>query len=486
MRAFICWFPTRPCRGTTAIITPAVEYETKEANMGVTDELARFIVESSFDGMPTQATETAKRAILDCFGVTLAGAATPEGAIMRTFVDEVGGHPKSTVIGSGTRTSPPWAAFANGTMGHAEDFDDSAYPMLGHPRIPVLPAVLALGEPRRGAGRDVLEAYIVGFEVESKLGRALIPSGHYQRGWHATGTLGTMGAAAASAKMLGLDRQQTKMALGIAASQVSGIRQNFGTMTKPFHAGHAARSGVVAAMLAEKGFTAHDSIIEEQLGFCNVFKGDTPYNPSDITSGLGETFEIVDSGIAFKLYPSCHETHDAINSALELRRQYALRPDDMKSVDYTVSELIQTVAFYTEPTTGLQGKFSIEYCIARALHDGRVALDDFTNGKVNEPDVRQTMKKIRRHLDPSIRGLSGTEMVIKLTDGREVRYRSSEILKGFPQQPLSPEELQAKYSNCARLVLPAEHVERSLRLLESLDRVEDITELMELAGTRPA
>lgn len=454
--------------------------------MGVTDELARFVVESSFEAMPAAAVEAAKKAILDCFGVTLAGAATSEGRIMAAFVEDVGGNPTSTVIAAGMRTSPPWAALANGTMGHAEDFDDSAYPMLGHPSVPVLPAVLALGEPREASGKDVVTAYLVGFETESKLGRALIPSGHYQRGWHATGTLGTMGAAAASARVLGLDQRKTRMALGIAASQVSGIRQNFGTMTKPFHAGHAARSGVVAAMLAEKGFTAHDSIIEEQLGFCNVFKGDNPYNLSDITGGLGETFEIVDSGIAFKLYPSCHETHDAIDSTLELRRKHDLRPEYVASIDYSVSELIQTVAFYTEPGTGLEGKFSIEYCIARALHDGKVALDDFTDEKVKQPEVRHTMKKIRRHLDPSIRGLSGTEMVVTLADGREIRHRSSEILKGFPQQPLTQEELAAKYANCARLVLSPQDVERSLQLLGSLEEVEDITLLMDVARERTA
>ena len=454
--------------------------------MGVTDEVARFVVESSFETMPAEAVDAAKKAMLDCLGVTLAGAATSEGGIMAAFVRDVGGNPTSTVIAAGMRTSPPWAALANGTMGHAEDFDDSAYPMLGHPSVPVLPAVLALGEPRGASGKDVITAYLVGFETESKLGRALIPSGHYQRGWHATGTLGTMGAAAASARMLNLDLRKTRMALGIAASQVSGIRQNFGTMTKPFHAGHAARSGVVAAMLAEKGFTAHDSIIEEQLGFCNVFKGDNPYNLSDITGGLGETFEIVDSGIAFKLYPSCHETHDAIDSALELRRKHDLRPEDIADIDYNVSELIQTVAFYTEPGTGLEGKFSIEYCIARALHDGKVALDDFTDEKVNQPDVRRTMKKIRRHLDPSIRGLSGTEMVVKLTDGREIRHHSTEILKGFPQQPLTQEELAAKYTNCARLVLAPQDVERSLQLLESLEEVEDITRLLDIARERTA
>ena len=454
--------------------------------MGVTEQLAEFIIESSIDTMPAQAIKTAKEAILDCFGVTLAGAATSDGRIMTAFVQEVGGNPVATVIGGGFRTSPPWAALANGTMGHAEDFDDSAYAMLGHPTVPLLPAILALGEQRKASGKDIIESYIVGFETESKLGRAMIPSGHYQRGWHATGTLGTMGAAAASTKLLGLDVQQTRMALGIAASQASGIRQNFGTMTKPFHAGHAARSGVVAAMLAKGGFTAHASIIEEQLGFCNVFKGDNPYELANITTGLGDTLEITASGIAFKLYPSCHETHACINTALELSKKHGIQPDDVESIDCTVSELIATVAFYTEPRTGLEGKFSVEYCIARALHSGKVGLEDFSDEKVNEPEVRKTMKKIRRHLDPSQRGLSLIEMVIKLTDGREFQQRSDEMLKGFPQNPLTREELATKYRGCAQLLLAPKDVERSMALIESLEDLGDITELMDIAINRTA
>lgn len=434
--------------------------------------------------MPPEATKLAKDAMLDCFGVTLAGAATSDGKIMTAFVRGVGGNPVATVIGGGFRTSAPWAALANGTMGHAEDFDDSAPAMLGHPSVPLLPAILALGEERGASGREVIESYIVGFETESKLGRALIPSGHYQRGWHATGTLGTMGAAAASARMLKLDVEQTKMALGIAASQVAGLRQNFGTMTKPFHAGNAARGGVVAAMLARQGFTAHASIIEERSGFCNVFKGDNPCEPENITSGLGDTLEITTSGIAFKLYPSCHETHACITTAIELVEAHGIRYQDVESVDCAVSELIGTVAFYTEPKTGLEGKFSVEYCIARALHDGKVGLADFTDEKVNQSDVQETVRKIRRRVDPSLPGLSVIDLVVRMKDGRELKKRSDPILKGFPQQPLTRDELAAKYTNCARLTLPSQDVERSLALLESLEDLGDITELMEVARGR--
>jgi len=264
------------------------------------------------------------------------------------------------------------------------------------------------------------------------------------------------------------------------------LRQNFGTMTKPFHPGNSARSGVVAAMLARKGFTAHADIIEERFGFCNVFKGDNPCELDNITAGLGDSFEIVTSGIAFKLYPSCHETHACINTALEMREKHGIPFHDIESIDCTISELISTVAFYTEPKTGLEGKFSVEYCIARALHDGEVTLEDFTDRKVNQPEIRQAVKKIRRHLDPSLRGLSVIEMTIKLTDGRQFSQRSGDMLKGFPQMPLTHEELTGKYKGCACAMLSPQDMERSLELVEGLEDLKDITELMKIVMTRTA
>ena len=202
--------------------------------------------------------------------------------------------------------------------------------------------------------------------------------------------------------------------------------------------------------------------------------------------GTGESFEIVTSGIAFKLYPSCHETHSCINTALEMREKHGIPFRDIESIDCTISELISTVAFYTEPKTGLEGKFSIEYCIARALHDGEVTLEDFTDAKVNQPDIQQAVRKIRRHLDPSLRGLSVIEMTIKLTDGRQFSQRSGDMLKGFPQMPLTHEELAGKYRGCARFMLSPRDVERSLEMVEGLEDLKDITELMNVVINRTA
>jgi len=452
--------------------------------MGTTERLARFIVETSFDQIPIEAIKVAKEAMLDCLGVTIVGAVGPEGRIIAEFVQEMGGNPVAAVIGAGFRTSAPWAALANGTMGHAEDYDDSGFAMIGHPTVPLLPTILALGEQCKAPGKDIIEAYVIGFETESKLGRGMAPSGHYQRGWHATATMGTMGAAAASAKLLKLDVQQTRMALGVAASQASGLRRNFGTMTKPFHAGNAARSGVVAGLLAKKGFTAHADILEDHFGFFQVLKSDTPYDLDRVTDGLGETFELTTSGIAVKLYPSCHDTHACINHVLELASKHNISPQDARSIDYAVSELIASVATYTDPKTALEGKFSLEYCIARALHDRAVRLEHFTDEKVNEPKIKETMKRITRHVDPSLRALAGANVTIKLADGRQFHQGSTDVIKGFPQQPLTHEELTAKYRDCARLLLSPQDVERSLELMEKLENLDGIADLMDLAMSR--
>ena len=452
--------------------------------MGTTERLAQFIVETNFNRIPPEAVKVANGAMLDCLGVTFAGAVGPEGKIITDFVREMGGNPVASVIGGGFRTSAPWAALANGTMGHAEDYDDSGFAMIGHPTVPLLPAILALGEQCQASGKEAITAYVVGFEVESKLGRGMAPSGHYQRGWHATATMGTMGAAAASARLLKLDVQQTIMTLGIAASQASGLRRNFGTMTKPFHAGNAARSGVVAALLAKKGFTAHANILEDHFGFFDVLKSDNPYDLNRVTEGLGETFELTTSGIAVKLYPSCHDTHACINHTLDLRSKHNIRPQDVQRIDYAVSELIASVATYTDPKTALEGKFSLEYCIARALHDGSVKLEHFTEEKVNEPGIRETIKKITRNVDPTLRYLAGARVTITLKDGRQFTQGSTDVIKGFPQMPLTREELTAKYRDCARMMLSPQNVERSLELMENLEGLKDITELMNIVVNR--
>jgi 2-methylcitrate dehydratase PrpD len=451
---------------------------TQEVKPQITEKLARFVVETGFDKMPPRAVDTAKRALLDCLGVTFTGVVTHEGKLIVDFIRELGGNPAASVIGGGFRTSVPLAALANGTMAHAEDFDDWTVVTLGHPTVPMLPAILALAEVSKSSGREAIEAYIVGFEAQCAVVRGVSGS-HYMRGWHATGTIGTMGAAAAGAKLLKLDVQQTRMALGIAASQACGLRQNFGTMTKPFHPGNAARSGVMAAMLAKRGFTAHPDIMEERFGFFNVYKGDGGGEWEQVTAALGQEYSVVNTGVAFKLYPSCGETHATIDLVLDLAKQHNITPDNIESAEAAVHESTSSVAFYTQPKTGLEGKFSLEYCMARALLDGWASLDHFTDEKVNEPKVQELIKKMRRSIDDSIPPIAGSSVTIRTTDGREVSLKA-DAPKGSPTSPPTYDELVSKYRDCAQLVLSPEDVERSLQLMENLEGLKDLTELMEI------
>ncbi len=240
--------------------------------MAITEQLAHLIAETTYAQLPANAVTQAKRALLDTIGVTLAGHGEEAGRLITAWVEDVGGCQEAAVLGTTLYTSPGLAALANGTLGHALDFDDVTEHLRGHPSVPVTPVVLALGEAMGASGAEVITAFVVGVEVEAKIGKAMT-SAHPRRGWHPTATIGPLGATAAAANLLGLTPAQVRMALGIAASKAAGLRQNFGTMTKPLHAGEAARSGVEAAQLAQRGFTADPQILEGRFGFFNTFVG---------------------------------------------------------------------------------------------------------------------------------------------------------------------------------------------------------------------
>src|SRR5712691_838039 len=270
----------------------------------------------------------------------LAGTSEPVAAIVRQVARAEGGTPLCRVFGTSLRTSPTWAALANGAAGHAHDFDDTNFALTGHPSVPLLAASLAAGEAEMADGATVALAYVIGFEIDGALGRALNP-GHYTRGWHATASIGTLGCAAAAARILGLEMGPTGHALGIAASLASGLKENFGSMTKPYHAGHAARNGVLAARLAREGMTASASALEGRQGYAAAFSGAAL--PLGVFEKLGQRWEIVSSGIAVKPYPSCALTHAAIDALLDLRARHRLEPDAIAGVEVGVSHVVPSV-----------------------------------------------------------------------------------------------------------------------------------------------
>ena len=333
--------------------------------MNETTTVADFVAKSRWEDCPAPAVAAATRAILDCLGVMLAGSQEPSARILQAVSLAEGGSPLCTVVGTGRRTGAVWAALCNGTAAHALDFDDTNFVLLGHPSAPVLAAALAAGELALADGPALLHAFLLGFEVETTLAAAINPA-HYEHGWHATSTLGTVGAAAAAARLLGLDTTQIRTALAVAASQSSGLKENFGTMTKPFHAGHAARSGVLAALLAREGWTASEHALEGPQGFFRVL-GAGILRPEALDS-LGAPWKIVSSGVAVKPYPSCACTHSIIDGALELRRAHGIRPDDVAEVTVGVNAIVPRILIHSDPHTGLEAKFSAEFTVGRGAH----------------------------------------------------------------------------------------------------------------------
>lgn len=443
--------------------------------LSIQERISEFVVETDYISVPREAITVAKQSILDYLGVALAGSVEPIGSIIKSYLEDAGGDGPATVIGLGVKTTCHHAAFANGTLGHALDFDDSSPSLLGHPTVPVIPVVLAIAEKIGASGQEILTAYSVGVEVECKLGLVVNPA-HSGKGWHCTSTLGAFGSTAASGKLLGLDQEQMSHAFGIAASVSAGIRGNFGTMTKPFHAGRAAENGVVAATLAKKGFTANKNVLEAEFGYLNVTTGE--YNPEPLER-LGDPWDLTAPGIYYKLYPCCHYGHGAINALLSIRREQGLDPGSVDSVEVGATRAIYDNLLYHTPKTGLEGKFSMQFFMANALLEGSVRLEHFTDERVKHPKIVELMKRVKFEVDPEVDRLVPYELGAAIARVK-VKTRDGKVYTrdGMPTAGL--DELKEKYKMCAGTVLPEEKVTQSMNLVLQLEKLDNIKELMQL------
>ncbi len=410
--------------------------------MTVSMRLAEFIVRTRLEDCPAETRSAVGRAALDTVGVTLAGSSAPVAQILRRVLRAEGGPPLCTIIGTRARASATAAALANGAAGHAHDFDDTNFVLMGHPSVPLLAATLAAAEAEMSDGARVALAYIVGFEVGAALGASLNPS-HYERGWHATSTIGSLACAAAAAKILNLDVAATTTTLGIAASLASGLKENFGSMTKPFHAGHAARNGVWAALLAREGLSASPAALDGQQGYFVAFGGQG--NLDAALDGLGQRWQLLESGLAVKPYPSCAFTHATIDSLLELRERHRLDPDQLAHVEVGVTRVVPPVLLHTHPATGLERKFSMQFCAAAALVEGRVDLDSFEDGPP-APAIEKLMSRISMVVDQTLPDQreqhAWSRVTIHRSDGTVISSPPRGA-QGHPDQPLSPRALRA-------------------------------------------
>jgi 2-methylcitrate dehydratase PrpD len=452
--------------------------ETHATGPTIIEQLATWVAKESYAKLPEAAVRAARRAILDTLGVTLAGTSEATAQHARALIAHRRGVSEATVIGTNLTVSVEDAALANGTASHVLDYDDVQSSLSGHPSVPVLAAAFALAERERASGAALITAFVVGVEVEAKLGRAVNPA-HYEVGWHATSTLGVFGAAAACAKLLQLPADKVAHALGIAASMASGVKANFGTDGKSFHVGHAARCGLEAAFLAQNGFVANPRAIEHVDGFGSTHGGGMKPQWELTVTGLGAPYEVVDPGIGVKRYPACASTHQALDATLALMAKHQIDPAAVERVECGVYYLAPHQLIYERAETGLQGKFSMAYCVSAALLDGQVGLAQFDDARVQRPDVQAFMPKVRMFVHPeqTTRECLPTrfsEVTMTLGDGRELRERITHA-KGQPKNPLSDAELDTKFRDCAGRVLPADRVEAVLGAIRTLETVPDVS-----------
>lgn len=447
--------------------------------MSAAARLAEFVVKTSLEECPPEAIVRVRRAALDTLGVMLAGAGEPVARIVRRVVRAEGGIALATVVGTGLKTAPGWAALANGAAGHAHDFDDTNFALLGHPSVPLLSTALAASEAEMAGGRALVLGYILGFEIDVALGAALNPD-HYTRGWHATSSIGTLGCAAAAARIMGLDLVQTRHALAIAASHASGLKENFGSMTKPYHAGHAARNGLLAAQLAREGMTASETALEGKQGYAAAFGG--AHGLGGAIENLGRRWQLIDSGIAVKPYPSCALTHSAIDALIDLRTEHRLSARDVAAVQVGVTSVVPDVLAHLRPTNALERKFSMQYCAAAALAEGRVDFGSFTDGEVANADTRELMGRVAMTVDPGLpQGVeqnAWSRVTVRLRDGRTLSTEPRGA-RGHPDTPLSDGALRDKFLGCARTVLASNEAEG---VAEQIGHLEDIPDIRALTS----
>jgi 2-methylcitrate dehydratase PrpD len=451
-------------------------------------KIATFIAETEYRDIPKKAILAAKHAILDWTGVAILGAEAPAVKIVAEYALGLGARGEASVICRETMTSAELAALVNGTAGHALDFDDTfanavRYNM--HSTACILPAVLALIEARGLKGRELLTAYVVGTEITYRIGAA-IGQPLAAANWHPTPVLGTIGAAAAGAKALRLDAGAAAWATGISASLAGGLMKNFGTMTKMMHAGNGARNGVIAASLAQRGLTADELVAEGDYNFCEAFSQGRVKGLMGADEDLGREWFILSKGFGFKPYPSCRATHAGIDAALQLRKRYGFRPDEVESVTCRINPLVSRVAGFRRPLSGYEAKFSIDYCIARALVDGEIRLDHFKDEKVKEEACEDLLGKINlEHPDGWGRGAVDllTEIVITLKNGPSYSERVA-APRGEPENPMSEEELVNKFRQCSERVLGEKQAEELVDAILHLEKIEDMSGFFEILRNR--
>ncbi|MBV6306361.1 MmgE/PrpD family protein [Candidimonas humi] len=443
----------------------------------VTRQLARYLVESNGRDLPADVIHEASRGLLNWLGCALGAASHDTVAIaVRSFAPFFG-PAQAQVLGRPERADILHAALINGISSHVLDYDDTHFRAV-HPSAPVLPAVLALAEWRRFSGAQLVHAYVLGVEAEIRIGLSVFPE-HYDRGWHITGTAGVFGAAAATSKLLGLDEEKTAWALGIAATQSSGLREMFGSMCKSFHPGHAAQNGLGAALLAEQGFTSSDRALEAPRGFGHVLS--SRFDPETITQGLGGSYELLRN--MYKPYACGLVMHAVIDACLQLRREHSLTAERIATIQATVSPLVTELTAKPAPGTGLEGKFSVYHALAAAIIHGAAGEAQFSTEAVRDPRAIVLREQVSIVVEPTMRKLEG-KVRIELRDGT-VLERHVEHALGTLEHPMSDADLEDKFRALVQDTLPPGRVAELIDACWNVFQLEDAGVVARLAASTP-
>ena len=457
------------------------------AERTITEETAQFITDTNYTDLPDALRAEARRCILDGLAVMLAGTTEDCTRIIHQYIGDLGVSGPCRVPGISDSLPAEFAALASGVSGHAHDYDDTqvssapdrVYGLLTHPTIPALSAALAMGQEVDATGKELMTAFCIGMEVECKLNEAINPR-HYQQGFHSTGTFGVFASAAASAKLLGLNLDTTRMALSIAASKSAGIRCNFGTMTKPYHSGAAAQNGIVAARLASMGYGADPSGLDGPWGYFSVAGGgvDEEY----LRGKFGNPWALLNPGVSVKPYPCGSLLHPTMDAMRELVITHDVSPEDIAEVRLGTASNVLNALRYATPENALQAKFSIQFMLGVLALRRKAGIAEFHDDVVISDDVQAMMQRVKPYLDPDIeaqgfeRIRSRVEVVLK--DG-SILMQEAFVSRGTPERPMTPKELAEKFTDCATGIISAEAITRTLEAVRNIESLRNVSELLD-------
>ena len=438
--------------------------------------IANWVANLQYEEIPASVMTLARLCIIDVAGVMVAGTQTDISKLIAEYVRSRRGRPLATAVGWGFKGEPTEVALLNGVSGHALDFDDTNYSLIGHSSAVIFPAVLAAGEEAKASGREVLEAFVVGTEVACKLGQAFNPN-LFDLGWFTTASLGVFGAAIGCARLWRLPAPEIQTAMSIAGGMAGGLRVNNGTMAKPYQAGHASRAGLEAAMLARSGVQGVADVFESTDGYIDVHaRGKANFSP---LLTLGQPFDMVDPGILFKRYPACSGAGAAVDALLAILDENKIDTSRIESIECEATDLVGRSMPYRNPQTYREAQFSLPYCLAAAWVFGKVDLATFTEEALRDARVQIALEHVDTLFDlPDPTGRSEAAVVTVRLRGGHIFRKRCESAAGSPENPLTPEQLYDKFRYCASGRLRPTEIEETLEVLKHIDEY-DLAQVIE-------